>query len=205
MSQPIIVLGDTTSHGGTVVGSAPTTDSHGKGWARVGDMVTCPRCKGLFPIVQGDSSLIEDGKPVAYHGCKVACGATLISSQMVTTTQPSGGAAPGGQAGAAASGAAATGASGATQAMARGFGAIGSSLLAGYQDESLDDEGQRFRGRFQVLDQVSGEPIAGQSVRVRSTGGQYLTGTTDADGFTQWVERDASEVLAFDLDEQGKE
>jgi len=38
-----------------------------------------------------------------------------------------------------------------------------------------------------------------QAVRVRSTEGRYLTDTTDADGYTQWVERDACEALAFDL------
>lgn len=192
MSQPLIVLGDKTSHGGTVIGCAPTTDTLGKGWARVGDMVSCPRCKGVFPISQGDNSLIEDGRAVAYHGCKVACGASLISSQMHTTTDPSGGAAPG----------AANGASADT--LTKGFGVIGSGLAAGYQDEPLDETGERFRGRFQVLDLSTGEPVTGQSVRVRSTGGQYITGTTDAEGFTQWVERDASEALAFDLTELGQ-
>jgi uncharacterized Zn-binding protein involved in type VI secretion len=192
MSQPLIVLGDKTSHGGTVISCAPTTDTLGKGWARVGDMVACPRCKGVFPISQGDASLIEDGQAVAYHGCKVACGASLIASQMHTTTEPSGGAAPG----------AASGAS--DDALTKGFGAIGSNLIAGYQDEPLDDTGERFRGRFQVLDLSSGEPVSGQAVRLRSTGGQYLTGRTDAEGFTQWVERDASEALAFDLTEPGQ-
>jgi uncharacterized Zn-binding protein involved in type VI secretion len=192
LSQPIIVLGDKTSHGGTVISCAPTADTHGKGFARMGDKVSCPRCKGIYPIIQGDPSFIEDGQPVAYHGCKVACGATLISSQVVTTTDPSGGAAPGASADQAA------------QTLAKGLGAIGSGLMASYQDEPLDDMDQRFRGRFQVLDLASGEPVAGQHARVRSTGGQYLTGTTDADGFTQWVERDATEALAFDVIEQGQ-
>ena len=192
MSQPLIVLGDKTSHGGTVISCAPTTDTLGKGWARVGDMVACPRCKGVFPISQGDNSLIEDGRAVAYHGCKVACGASLISSQMHTTTDPSGGAAPGAFGGAS------------DDALPKGFGAIGAGLAAGYQDEPLDETGELFRGRFQVMDLTSGEPVASQTVRVRSTGGQYLTGTTDAEGFTQWVERDASEALAFDLTEPGQ-
>jgi hypothetical protein len=43
------------------------------------------------------------------------------------------------------------------------------------------------------------EPVNGQSVRVRSTEGQYLTGMTDDQGFTQWVNRDHSEALALDL------
>jgi uncharacterized Zn-binding protein involved in type VI secretion len=187
MSKPLIVFGDKTDHGGVVISAAPTTDSAGKGWARVGDMVSCPRCKGIFPITQGDNSLTEDGKAVAYHGCKTACGATLLSGQVPTTTEPSAGAAPG---------AASNEAQG---AIAQGFGAIGAAMLAGYHDEPLDDSGQRFRGRFQVLSRITGQPVDGKAIRLRSTGGQYLTGVTDADGFTQWVERDASEALAFDL------
>ena len=187
MSQPLIVLGDKTSHGGTVITCSPTCDTMGKGWVRVGDMVSCPRCKGVFPISQGDPSLIDDGHAVAYHGCKVACGATLISSQMMTLTEPSGGAGQG------AAGAAAGG------ALPRGFGSVGATKAAGYQDEAVGKEGHRFRGRFQVVDRSTGEPVAGQRVRLRSTSGQYLEGTTDADGFTQWVERDVNEALALEL------
>lgn len=185
MSQPLIVLGDKTSHCGTVISASLFSDTHGKGWARMGDMVSCPLCKGIFPIIQGDSSLIDDGKPVAYHGCKVACGATLISSQIFTTTVPSNGASPGAR----------------DSAHGPGFGSIGAGLLASYQNEWLENSG-RFRGRFQVLDQDTGRPVSAIEARVRSTGGQYLTGTTDAEGFTQWVERDAAETLAFDLTQQ---
>ncbi len=72
-------------------------------------------------------------------------------------------------------------------------------MAAAYEHEPVDPEGQRFKGRFQVLDRISGQPVAATSVRVRSTDGQYLTGLTDDDGYTQWVERDANEALAFDL------
>lgn len=184
MSQPLIVIGDKTSHGGTVIGCSSSSDTMGKGWARVGDMVSCPRCKGVFPISQGDASLTDDGRAVAYHGCKVACGATLISSQMLTFTEPSGGAGQGAAGGG---------------ALAKGFGRVGAATVAGFQDEVLDGERQRFRGRFQILDLGTGEPVVGESVRVRSTGGRDLTGTTDADGFTQWVEHDRNEALALHL------
>jgi len=43
MSRPFIVIGDQTDHGGVVVGSTMTTDTHGKRLARVGDQVTCPK------------------------------------------------------------------------------------------------------------------------------------------------------------------
>ncbi len=122
---------------------------------------------------------------MAYLGCKVACGVILVSSQKFTTTVQSSGAAPGAGEG----------------AIEQGFGSIGAGLIASYQDEPLDDA-ERFRGRFQVLDQDTGQPVSAIEARVRSTGGQYLTGTTDAEGFTQWVERDAAEALAFDLTQQ---
>ena len=72
-------------------------------------------------------------------------------------------------------------------------------MAAAYEEEPVDFEGQRFKGRFQVLDRVTGQAVEATSVRVRSTDGQYLTGQTDDEGYTQWVERDANEALAFDL------
>lgn len=188
MTQPIIVFGDKTTHGGTVISSSMASDTNGKGWARVGDMVSCPRCKGVFPITLGDQSLVDEGKAVAYHGCKTACGATLISGQVVTSTKPSGGSAPKAESIATAPG------------LSQGFGLIGPTLLSAYQDEAVaGSDSTKYRGRFRVVDAASGEPIRDQAVRLRSTSGQYVTGSTDADGFTQWVERDAQESLAFDL------
>ena len=93
MSRPFIVIGDQTDHGGVVVGSTMTTDTHGKRLARVGDQVTCPkRGHGTTVIVTGDPTMIVDGAPVARHGDKCACGATLISSQFVSTVSDGGGA-----------------------------------------------------------------------------------------------------------------
>ncbi|MET3134598.1 putative Zn-binding protein involved in type VI secretion [Oxalobacteraceae bacterium GrIS 1.11] len=191
MSQPLIVLGDKTSHGGTVIGCTIASATGGKPIARQGDMVSCPKCKGVFPIAQGDASLIIDGAPAAYHSCKVACGAVLLSSQVFTTTVPASGAAPG-----------AGGDD--TVSLAQRFGSVGAGLAAAYEDEPLDEHGQRFQGRFQLISATDGQPVSGQSARVRSTGGQYLTGSTDAEGYTQWVERDATEALAFDLTDESK-
>jgi uncharacterized Zn-binding protein involved in type VI secretion len=87
MSQPFIVIGDKTDHGGTVLDGAPTTDTGGKRIARVGDKVSCPRKGhgGTTTIVTGDPTCIIDGQPAARHGDKTACGATLIASQSTTT------------------------------------------------------------------------------------------------------------------------
>lgn len=86
MSRPFIVIGDRTDHGGVVIGSSQTTDTHGKRIARVGDQVTCPKKGhgGTTVIVSGDPTMIIDGQPAARHGDKCACGATLIASQFVS-------------------------------------------------------------------------------------------------------------------------
>lgn len=83
--RPFIVIGDKTSHDGTVVGAAPTTSTTGKQIARIGDPVTCPvEGHGSEAIVTGDPTVIVEGKPCARHGDKVSCGATLIASQTST-------------------------------------------------------------------------------------------------------------------------
>lgn len=83
MTKPFIVVGDKTSHGGTVVEGAPTASTHGKLIARVGDKVTCPKC-GPTTIAEGDDTMIVMGRPVARDGDKTACGAKLIAGQDVT-------------------------------------------------------------------------------------------------------------------------
>jgi len=87
MSRPFILLGDSTSHGGVVISASEFSDCNGKGIARVGDKVTCPR-KGhgsVTVIATGDSTAMIDGRPAARHGDLTACGATLIASQSMTT------------------------------------------------------------------------------------------------------------------------
>ena len=145
-------------------------------------MVACPLCKSVFPIAQGDQSNIIDGAPVAYNGCKTACGATLISSQLMTLTNPSSGSALG-----------------AFGTALERFGTVGAGMAAAYEEEPLDGEEKLFQGRFQLVSAEDGKPIQGEAVSVRSANGQNIGGTTDANGYTEWVERDAAEALAFTL------
>jgi uncharacterized Zn-binding protein involved in type VI secretion len=86
-SRPLIAVGDKTDHGGVVIQGSPVSDAAGKAIARVGDQVTCPR-KGhgkITVIASGDPTFMIDGQPAARHGDKTACGATLLSSQAVST------------------------------------------------------------------------------------------------------------------------
>ncbi|WP_439668258.1 GP29 like protein [Cupriavidus necator] len=80
MRKGIIRQGDTTTHGGEVLEGMPNFRIHGVPVAAVGHMVSCPQCKGAFPIIEGDTSFTAYGKSIALHGMHTACGAQLISS-----------------------------------------------------------------------------------------------------------------------------
>lgn len=77
----VIRVGDSTSHGGIVTTGRPQSAVMGRAVACVGDECTCPvsghrKCV----IIEGDNNVSIDGRPVAFHGHKTSCGATLISS-----------------------------------------------------------------------------------------------------------------------------
>ncbi|WP_409515301.1 PAAR domain-containing protein [Achromobacter animicus] len=52
---------------------------HGRPMAGVGHRVSCPKCKGVFPIVEGSATYKVNGIPVALHGMMTACGARLLA------------------------------------------------------------------------------------------------------------------------------
>lgn len=86
MSRPFIVMGDRTTHGGTVISADLTSTIHGKAMARVGDMVVCPKCKGVFRINTGADDMFDGGGlGYARHMDSTDCGARLISSQITAT------------------------------------------------------------------------------------------------------------------------
>ena len=68
MARPLIVLGDKTDHGGTVISADMTVDINGKYVARIGDMTVCPKCKGTFPINSAAADLVDgSGRGYARH------------------------------------------------------------------------------------------------------------------------------------------
>ncbi|MBM2886496.1 PAAR domain-containing protein [Chromobacterium phragmitis] len=95
MGKAIIREGDSTSHGGTVLEAFPTLTVYGKNAAGVGHQVSCPKCKGNFPIVAGAANYTFMGKNVAVDGMQTACGAVLIASQGQATVDNTPGAAAG--------------------------------------------------------------------------------------------------------------
>lgn len=90
MGKKIIVVGDSTDHGGVVISGDATRTIGGKAIARLGDNVMCPLLypnkapHGVNPIVEGESSYLVNGIPVALEGHKTACGCALIGSVAAT-------------------------------------------------------------------------------------------------------------------------
>lgn len=93
MAGEIIRQGDPTSHGGKVLEGSIFDICHGKPISFVGHKVLCPKCKGIFPIVEGALTTTFYGKGVALAGMKTACGATLIATQFHDTVEYGGGSA----------------------------------------------------------------------------------------------------------------
>lgn len=80
IEKRVIVVGDTTSHGGTVITGNPILDVRDQAVACVGDSVHCP-LHGETKIIEGfEKAVIEPGGAIAYEGCLTSCGAQLLSS-----------------------------------------------------------------------------------------------------------------------------
>jgi len=101
---------------------------------------------------------------VARHGDKCACGATLISSQVVSGIG---------------AGSAAGASPASRQAVASAQTASAGQTMSGTQDHDFDQQ-------FHLVDEASGSPIKGQRYRITWPGGT-TEGVSDAEGLTQRV------------------
>jgi len=86
--REVILVGDMTSHGGVVMSGSTTNTHHGIPLARLGDLVTCPKCSpGIFKIAQGATNYTDHGIPVALKNHLTECGAYLIAAAASPTMQ----------------------------------------------------------------------------------------------------------------------
>ena len=79
MHRNIVVVGDTTTHGGRVVTGSETDTIDGRAIARQGDLVDCA-LHGVQPIIEGDDTTLLEGRPVALEGHRAECGCRLLSN-----------------------------------------------------------------------------------------------------------------------------
>ena len=180
----MIVLGDKTDHGGEVIEASGVTDTHGRRIARVGDKVHCPKKgHGITVITTGDMTMVVDGQPVAYHGCKTSCGATLIASQAITTVNF-------GNTRASASLAAVQGSAIATTALTH-TAPRNAAPSAAVEDAAADQ-------RFVLRDEATGEPLANRLYRMKFRGA-VTEGRTDSSGQTSAVSGAVGETVEIEV------
>lgn len=165
MGRPLIVVGDKTSHGGTVVEGTSMTDSGGKLISCVGHKVTCPRRgHGTNSIATGDPTLIIDGKPAARHGDTTACGATLISSQIASNVSDE-----------------TSAPIQMTMASSGVASASNSAPLANEIQEGTHDQ------HFVLTNNQTGEPLEHVRYKIHLADGRSYDGVTDGQGKTAQV------------------
>lgn len=177
----IIRLGDSTSHGGKVIEGSPFDICMGKPIAYIGHKVQCPKCKGLFPIVEGAPTTTFYGKGVALAGMHTACGAVLIASQFTDVVEYGGGKATANNA--------STSESSSTTSPA-------TPAASGAPSTKHDSAEDKFDERFVLRDADTGEPIAFAEYAIRRESGDIEYGTSDADGCTHLLSATAkAEVI----------
>jgi uncharacterized Zn-binding protein involved in type VI secretion len=89
MGSNVACVGDKTTHGGTIVTGNEFYKVQGKAAAQLGDLVPCPKCGGSFPIVTSQApQTVVYGRPLAYHGDKLSCGAVIEASAQLFSSSP---------------------------------------------------------------------------------------------------------------------
>ncbi|MFC0253484.1 PAAR domain-containing protein [Massilia consociata] len=172
----IIRMGDSTSHGGKVIEGSPFDICMGKPIAYMGHKVQCPKCKGVFPIVEGALTTTFYGKGVALAGMKTACGAVLIASQFTDVVEYGGG------------GSAARGA-----AQRKSETAVTPMIATSNQDSSeASSTAPQFDDRFILQDAETGRPIAHTEYAIRRASGEIEHGVSDAEGRTHLLSATAT-------------
>lgn len=86
----IVVVGDKSDHGGTVITGDPVGSVEGKPMARVFDLHACPQSypggaphgtTPIFPVQCEGTRAILKGRPTALQDDRTGCGATIIVKQ----------------------------------------------------------------------------------------------------------------------------
>jgi len=197
MSRKFIVLGDLTSHGGTVISAsgAGRMVIDGIPVACVGDMVACPKkgCESTFPIIQGASGpdTTLDGKPVAREGDMTACGAVLISAGQARATH-------GPDSGGAGAAAVAAFAEGAASAVVPAVGRAFTLVQSGSGGATEDKETEEYAAQYVIIDGSTGKPVEVECA--------YCIQVKDGEEFADRVAKGTAETKVFQRsEEQGVE
>lgn len=160
-----IVLGDRTSHGGTVITADPTWTIDDRPVARVGDKVSCPRCKRTSTIVTSRFPVVIDGGQAAtFDQDRTDCGAILYSRH--------------------------NGHSGHDDGSGQSSAAPAPSVIE--PDSYIPPHAPRFQEHFILRNSETGDVMPGVAYVVKTAEGQVFEGETDREGRTAVVWTDSA-------------
>jgi len=184
-----IVLGDRTSHGGVVISGDPTWTIDGQPVARVGDKVTCPRCKRTSTIVSSRfRTVIDFGKPAAFDQDTTDCGALLYSRHNNHAGWGDD--------------------SGEASTHDVNDADISQATSAAPVEDYLPKKAPRFQEHFILLSSETGELLTGVPYTIKTGDGQVVEGQTDSNGRTSVVWTDSPlpvEVVAHPKPSEGED
>lgn len=81
MAKGFAIHNAITNHGGIIPATQMQSSQMGNLFVRAGDGHFCPKCKCWSTVIKSHDHVIFDGKPVAYVGDKLTCGATIQPQQ----------------------------------------------------------------------------------------------------------------------------
>lgn len=81
MAKSFAIHNAPTNHGGRIPSTQMRSSQQGNLFVRAGDGHFCPRCKCWSTVVKSHDHVIFDGKPVAYVGDQLTCGARILPQQ----------------------------------------------------------------------------------------------------------------------------
>ncbi|MDC5642762.1 PAAR domain-containing protein [Acinetobacter baumannii] len=81
MAKGFAIHNAITDHGGVIPSTQMRTSQMGNLFVRAGDGHMCPKCRCWSVVIKSHDHIIMDGKPVAYAGDKLSCGATIQPQQ----------------------------------------------------------------------------------------------------------------------------
>lgn len=168
--RPIICVGDTTTHKGTVIEGFDGFDVYGRWASGVGHKVRCPKCPGIHTIIEGAEERTVKGVRIALEGMLTSCGATLIALQSNARIEI-----------------------GNTAPASIAFG-LGAEAIA--EDHDSNKAEKQYDQHFHVLNEGTGEPLRHRRYRL-TVDGLTFEGVTDSDGKAQRVS--AAHTLSVDL------
>ncbi|MEF3819581.1 PAAR domain-containing protein [Acinetobacter baumannii] len=81
MAKGFAIHNAITDHGGVIPSTQSRSSQMGNLFVRAGDGHMCPKCRCWSVVIKSHDHIIMDGKPVAYAGDKLSCGATIQPQQ----------------------------------------------------------------------------------------------------------------------------